>query len=1147
MQSPFPTNIYSDSTILQPSELSLVPIVFEEEDRYRETENLNIHIYTLDKNSQKNLIRFINFPVYICLELDTTSYQQIIGEGQDFKTAPYTPYNTVYWDESIADEFYTKCYLKMKAKGCKDLPIGSTFFKSKDIYFYSKGTKKAYMYIYFKSLEGKKQFKSTCGRFPVFVNKDIQRVKFTVQEEKVTTTMRLMARQNVRYNQWFNIQGCEVPINSPYRISNRNIKEYYVDYNTMKPIPYEISDKWKISPKIAAFDFETYGHKGIKRFPESSEVKDSIYMISVDYKILGDEDSRKQYCLVYGESDPIEGVELICFDNEKDLLIAFSHLIVYICPDILTSYNGFNFDWPYLLGRYSIYNIPDEKIPTFGCLLYGKTVVYDKKWESSGNGKVQTTFVEASGIIMHDMLPNIKRLFKLRKYSLDFVANHFMKTGKLSMPVQQMFDAFKAFLEKTEGYKAKMTEVCKYCIVDSELVIDLFEITNMWYYLSSISGEGGVSISDICLRGEQCRCYSQLYTECTKQGYIISNSLDFDYYYTGGFVGKPIPGVYKWVFTVDFASLYPSIIRAYNLCYTTYIPVDKWATIPVEYCEVLKIEQEEPVTHFSVSRRLDIHAKMGLKATGYDVDISDEEYDYYNRSISFVKESIDADNPDEKIEFDVEDLTEKDKVLRKYEFRFIKKQYMEGFMPKLEREWCEARKGVKKLIKGLKKDLEKAESNLKLLELKENKIDEDLVEIKKLKYDIKILKIDLYTQDAKQLSIKVVANSGYGFTGVRKGMLSGVFIAICVTSMGRSLILETNRLLELRYACFNAKVVYNDTDSSMVNLDIDESHDADSIGKDMEEYISGRPEKILPDGTIIPAWPPIFKDPLTVECENICQICCIKPKYYLKAIRERNKDKIAINGPFEMQDGKPYIMKKGVLTAKRGNSQFTMDIYQDLSDFVLFMKPITLAIKSLTEYIVKLLMDKYDIRNFTKVTELGSNYVNEGYMMNVFSKNMAKIGQPMRPGDRIEYIIVKTKYESETGKPENIGMKCREINSWEKDENREHLDYEYYVEKGLKTQYDCLFGVGYNKITSQEKYKSLGYTPIFSRCHFVHINEPVKMITALVKDLFIPSDQIFSQYLQQVHGWTYDTRYPRNYYIASVLERYMTKICEQFE
>lgn len=1202
MDPPYPILENSDKHILAPTQLELIPFSFEEEDEFRGSESLNMHMYAHDINSQKHLIRITNFPVHLCIKLPTSSYDMHIPDGGTIHQAQYiSKQNTIYWDEGLASELVDRFCNKLKSKN-KPQPVAHHFDQFQDIYYYCKEEKQSYLYLFFKSIAAKKSFKDICSRYHTFLNKEFQYIQFEIHEEKVSAWLRLMARRNMKYNSWFNVTGREVPTGSEYRISNENIKEYYVDFETIIPIDPKLTSGRVVRPRLIGFDFETFGHRGVKRMTSSMEVKDPIFMISVDFMVSGDPKTRQKYCLCYGESKPVEGAEIYNFKTEQEMLVAFSHLVVYLSPDILMGYNVYRFDWPYLLGRYSIHHIPERLIPTFGCLLDQPTEIFDQKWKSSGYGENFMTFVIASGVLMMDMLPNIKRLYKLRMYSLEFVSRTFKIGGKRKITVAQMFEAFEAYWKGDSDGIDKMTKVADYCIQDSSLVIDLFEITKIWFHLSSLSGEGGVSICDIFLRGEQCRCYSQLYYKCFQHGFVLSNSLLFDYYYTGGYVGKPIPGVYKYVFTLDFTSLYPSIMQAYNLSYDTFIPIWFWPQIPKECCEIIPIDQEEPTEHYSISRKLDIEQKLKLRRTGYEVEITPEEISYYKKSISITKQTLDPENPVEVIDFDVEDLTERtDKTLRHYEFRFIKKQYREGFMPKLEREWVAARKLVKNQIKSLNKTLASLNDEkealdddtpemIAQLEEKRQKITEELKAAQNqdeidelvdkasklakemstldaliatlkdneklvnrreyLKAEIEKIIVELLIKDKTQNAIKIVANSGYGFTGVRQGMLSGVFIAICVTAIGRKLVQKANDVLVERFAHLGAIVVYNDTDSSMIACTkIDDTFDLGAIGKEMEEVISGRPETTLKDGTVLPAIEPIFKDPLKMEFEDVCQMCPIKPKYYLKAIRETDKDKIAKNGPFILDsDGQPYIKKKGVLTAKRGNSKFAMKVYEELSNQVLFLDSISNTLKSFSKHATELLMDKFDPRDLTKVTELGSNYVQEGFYMNVFSKNLAKWGNPVRGGDRLEYIIVKTKEELRTGKDAKVGDKCREIGMWEADPEREQIDYEYYIEKGLQTQFDNLFSVGFMEFTQKPEFKNVGYVPAFSTCHFVHFGQPVKMVAAMVKDFMKPSNEKFAEYLFENHGIAYEySEYPRNYYIASLVDFEIERICAYIE
>lgn len=1234
---PVPIEELEHNKMVRPVNLTLSPFLFEERDEYKGSDWLTLIMWCFGRNSKMNCCKIINHEVYCCIELNEFCYYQEIPQGGTIHEAQYIMKDdVVYWDEDMVADLFENICQKLKKKG-KQLPISYSFGMYDDIYYFTK-RKKPYMYLYFKSLKSKYEFKSTCARFKFYLNRHYEYIDMTIHEEKVSTFMRMMSKRKLRWNGWFTVNAIEVLNGSEYRISNCNLKEYYIDFETITPIDPKICSGWRIKPRLLAYDFEVYGHKGIKRFVDASATKDAIFIISIDFKVLEEAKSRLKFALVYGESKPIPGSQVINFKTEQDMLVAFSRIVTWLDADFVFGYNINKFDEPYLLGRYDIHRIPQEHIPSFSRLLNDKTSVYDQKWKSSGRGENIIVNINKPGRATLDELPLVKANYKIRMYSLEFVSQKYLKAGKRKITVQQMFDAYDAYHSaKDSGDQEainsgidKMTSIVDYCIQDSTLTIDLFENRLFWYHLRSLSGEGGVSIPQIYLNGEQCRCYSQLYTQCTNNGYVLSNSKYFDYYYSGGFVGKPIPGVYPYVFTLDFSSLYPSIIQAYNLCWRTFVPIWMWPQIPKENCEIIRVVQEEPTEHFSMSRKSDIEEKIKLKRTGYEVEITQEEYDYIKRTASVVTKTLDSDNPVEDIaEADPQDLSEvPEKTTRCYEFRFIKKKFMEGFLPKLEREWVASRKQVKNRIKDLtkklkslearKKDLAKPESydrelereiqeveksaeepsaELESLEAEIEEVSNQILydqltlkieelskqlealiekyeilqqmqairkdpealkeELEKLCKEIENLIAEITTCDKTQNAIKIVANSGYGFTGVREGMLSGVFIAICVTFLGRQLIQKANDVLAEAFAYMGAIVVYNDTDSSMIALDIKPEQvlsgeiNLEAIGHEMEDIISGRPAVLDAEGNIIkPAIEPVFKDPLKMEFEDCCQMCPIKPKFYLKAIRNTKLSKILEEGEFVIEDGEVLVKKKGVLTAKRGNSAYSMKVYQDLADRVLFLKDIISSLESLSGHVKSLLMDEYDARQLTKVTELGSDYVEESYYMNVFSQNLAKWGKPVRPGDRIEYIIVKTHEEVATGKEQNVGHKCREIEMWEEDENREGIDYEYYISKGIETQYDDLFAVGYNKITQKEEFKLLGYQPAFgkdgkkSRCHFVHFSNPIKMIAAMVKDYMNVGVEYFNKYLEENFDCSYDPETPRNYYVAELVSYELSRICE---
>ena len=1188
-----------------------------------EFERLNIHMLSHNRDSDSCLLRVTNFRVYCCLESPSYSQRKIPSPDGDWKKDKFEPDQYISWDENIAKKVYEAiCWRQNNSnsfkKGTpKEIPFDFFYGRFKEIYYYT-GTRKPYIYLFFDTIKGRNELSDTLKN-PIWI-KGEGYMNFVMHENKISTTRRLMSKMKCKYTKWLRVKARKVPFGSFLRVSKEPVTEYIIDYETMIQVPDLECRKWFVYPKIMSWDGEMYS-KNHKQMPNHKRLNDALYLISVVFQFMNHPGTMKKYCLIFGEcdeTDPLmQGAEVIKYKTERDLLIGFCRMFDYLDPDIVMGYNTSSFDYPYLIGRFERNDISVEDIPNTGRLLRGKSSIFELMWSSSGAGKNNITLLKHEGRIPFDLLPNLRRLYKLRKYTMDYVCREYLrdKDGnpitKHDVKAKEMFETYEAMWRNEPDALKKMTKVAAYCVQDSVLPIMLFDNRKLWAHLSSLSSAAGVSILELFTRGEQIRCYSNIADECHKQGMILSNPQYFDYYYKGGFVGKPTPGVYKYVFTLDFSSLYPSIMQGYNLSIDSIIKIDDWPKFPEGTYEAIDFDQEEPVEALSASYRKDLEDKYKLYVSGYPIIFTQDDLStlYILGRTEIKKYNFTPDKSDESIDFDPEDLTMKQTVIRRYEIRVIKKSIYEGIMPLLERTWVGERKIVKKELKRceeidkyknftsedyesvgckIEEALVKIEEyktklykNVEYLgdsdcpgedgEIKHEKVIDKKVEkeLKKIednltkqkfiyelrtysKEDFDKNKAEADVHDASQKAVKVMANSGYGFNGVPNGMLPALPVAICTTALGRKLIGIANEVLTRAFAKYGAKVVYNDTDSSMVWLDINEEDvlsgriNLEQIAQEMEDIINGKPEETIEndDGTItvIPAIEAVFRKPLTMECENCCQMCPLKPKYYIKAHREINLEKIKKNGPFKLEDGKPEITAKGILTSKKGNAQFSNIVYDDLVNKVIFMHHTVEMLYSLSNHICNFLSDRFPVKDLCRVTELGSNYSNENYYMNVFANNLVKLGMPVQPGERLEYIIVRTRNEVETGKDENVGNKCREFSLWEADPFKESIDYRYYIEKGLESQYDYLFYVGNMNVTTDPRLADLGYKPQFSRCQGVHFGAPIKMISALIKDYMKLSDIEFAQeYIS--YGLYYDYKYPRNHYIAVLVDTFINRIC----
>ncbi|KAJ3090892.1 DNA-directed DNA polymerase delta [Quaeritorhiza haematococci] len=115
----------------------------------------------------------------------------------------------------------------------------------------------------------------------------------------------------------------------------------------------------------------------------------------------------------------------------------------------------------------------------------------------------------------------------------------------------------------------------------------------------------GVPFSYLLTRGQQIKVVSQLYRKAGEDGLLIPslNPEGTDEQYEGATVIEPEKGFYECpIATLDFTSLYPSIMMAHNLCYSTYLASKK-------YVEELKLSSEQ----YSVSPNGDIFVKPDVR------------------------------------------------------------------------------------------------------------------------------------------------------------------------------------------------------------------------------------------------------------------------------------------------------------------------------------------------------------------------------------------------------------------------------------------------------------------------------------------------------------------------------------------------------
>ncbi len=250
-------------------------------------------------------------------------------------------------------------------------------------------------------------------------------------------------------------------------------------------------------------------------------------------------------------------VKILFYDeNKENEMLTDIFELIQKYP-LLITYNGDGFDLPYLYNRANKLGIPREKNPLY--------MMRDS-----------ATLIKGVHLDLYRTMSN--RAFQIyafgQKYtdfSLNSVAKGLLNEEKIDYGI--------------ELGDLTLYQTAKYCQNDARITYNLTSFNNdlLMNLLIVISRIARMPIDDISRMGVSQWIRSLLYYEHRKNGILIPRRDDLDKRsagvaneavikdkkFRGGLVVEPEEGIHFDVTVMDFASLYPSIIKVKNLSYET--------------------------------------------------------------------------------------------------------------------------------------------------------------------------------------------------------------------------------------------------------------------------------------------------------------------------------------------------------------------------------------------------------------------------------------------------------------------------------------------------------------------------------------------------------------------------------------------------
>ena len=311
-------------------------------------------------------------------------------------------------------------------------------------------------------------------------------------------------------------------------------------------------------PKIRRVSFDIEVESEIGRIPDAKIADKKITAVG-----FSGSDGLKQVFVLQkkdkqsGKSELESDIKVSFYDEGKEkemILDTFKILTEY--PFVIT-YNGDDFDMPYIYNRAARLGIDSKEIPLI--------------------------MMRDSATLKHGVHIDLYRTFSNRSFQI-YAFSHKYNDFSLNSVAEGLLNESKIEYDGALD-DLSLYELANYCYNDAKLTQNLTSFNNdlLMDLLVVITRIARMPIDDISRMGVSQWIRSLFYFEHRKHNFLIPQRQELDQKspsasteaiikdkkYRGGLVVEPTAGIHFDVSVMDFASLYPSIIKVRNLSYET--------------------------------------------------------------------------------------------------------------------------------------------------------------------------------------------------------------------------------------------------------------------------------------------------------------------------------------------------------------------------------------------------------------------------------------------------------------------------------------------------------------------------------------------------------------------------------------------------
>ena len=829
------------------------------------------------------------------------------------------------------------------------------------------------------------------------------------------------------------IDNLEQSMNSYFHaMDDPNVEEVDVDTNMYHDGESQKKDKSKTKAKSKSSQLKmtklmdilkdtskepkvktSYLLQGLNRsFPQLEG--DYVTFIGSTFVNYGEEESHYNHCICLNKTTNVDkkNQDIECYDNEKDVLLAWTRLIQNQDPDIIIGYNIFGFDYPFMYDRADENNCVED----FMKFSRHKDEEKQELSETSiilASGAYDLKYPLMQGRLQIDVFTYMRKEFILPSYKLDYVSSYLI-SDKVKSYVNYVEEDDES-VETCKVVTKNIKGITLNCYVHFEIINhsnDLYE-NGKKFKVIEIEDDGFIIEGHLNDVEHETMQWGLAKDDVTPQDiFRMTNEGPNE----KGIIAK---------YCIQDCNLVHQIFQKIDIM-TTYIEMSKICSVPISF--LMMRGQGIKLTSYIAKKCREKDTLMPLISKG-------NQWDMYEGAIvlepkcnlyldnpvacvdysslypsSIISENISHDSKVWTKTYDLDDnlLSETGETdeLNKYiydnlpNYKYVDIQY-DTFAFKR----TSASAAAKKVLTGYKvcryaqfPNDDKAIMPAILQEL----LAARTATKKQMKKESDPFMKNIL--DKRQLSIKVTANSLYGQTGAKTSTFYEMDVAASTTATGRKLLHYARDVIEGVYSNLkvdtkhgtmmtNAEYIYGDTDSVFFTFNLKDLQGEPIRGqKALEVTIDLAKEA----GELATQH---LKKPHDLEYEKtFMPFCLLSKKRYVGMLYEEDPN---------------YCKRKsmGIVLKRRDNAPIVKDVYGGIIDILMKEKDINKSITFLQNMLNDIVNQTIPIHKLIISKSLRSFYKNPKQIAHkVLADRMGQRdpGNKPGPGDRIPYVYILT-------------------------------------------------------------------------------------------------------------------------------------------